>query len=50
MPVTLTVWSTTHLFHVGERATIPQFDQDIQGFHMNSKTAMVISDFLESKT
>ena len=46
MPVTLTVWSTTHVFPVGERATIPHFDQAIQGFHMNSKTAMVIIDIL----
>ena len=47
--VTSTFWDGTKSFLGGEQATIPHFKDDIQGFHMHPKPAIVISDFLEFK-
>ena len=47
--VTSTFWDGTKSFLGGEPATIPHFKDDIQGFHMHPKPAIVNSDFLEFK-
>ena len=47
--VTPTFWDGVKSFLGGEQATIPHFKDDIQGFHMHPKPAIVISDFLEVK-
>ena len=45
--VTFTFWDGTQSFPGGQKATIPHIKEEIQGYHMNQKTAIVISDFLE---
>ena len=34
----------------GEQPIIPHLKEETQGFHMNPKTEIIISDFLELKT
>ena len=38
MQVSSTFWAVTYSLPGGERATIPHFNQDIQGFHITSTT------------
>ena len=49
-PSASTFWNRSKLVLGGQQAAIPHLREDIQGFHMNPKTAMVISDFPESRT
>ena len=48
--VTSTFWNQSQSFLGGQQAAIPHLKEDIQGFHMSSKTAIVIIDFLELMT
>ena len=43
--VASTVWDGTKSFPGGEQSSIPHLKEEIQGFHMNPKTALVIGDF-----
>ena len=40
----------TQSFPGGDQSSIPHLKEEIQGFHMNPKTALVIGDFLEQIT
>ena len=50
MKGSFTFWAATQALLIAYRATIPHMKGDIQGFHMSPKTAMVTSDFPESRT
>ena len=50
LQVTSTFWDGTQSFLGGQQAATPHLKEDVHGFHMSSKTAVVISDFHESLT
>ena len=45
-----TFWVVTQPFLTAQRAIIPHFEEESQGFNMNPNTAILVSDFLDKIT